>query len=265
MKLKGKSKKRLYGKHIESKTVKGKYIKNRYSTNVPKDIALDATIRAAAKKSKNKNKIKIEVSDLREKIRKHGARATIVVIVDISGSMVADKKTKRVKDMLNNIITNSQRYKDKLTIIGFKGQNSEIIVPTTKRPQSYKHHLNTITVGGTTPLALGLNKGLEILMKEKKCREYVPIMILLTDGMPNVSLNKNPILDSLYIASKLKKEEINSIIINFERTKQNGRSFNMELALEAGGKYYDLEDLENPGLILNKIINYERDQINLVQ
>ena len=262
MKLKGKSKKRLYGKHIESKTEKGKYIKSRYSKKIPKDIAIDATIRAAAKKSKNK--IKIETSDLREKIRKHGGRATIVVIVDISGSMGADKKTNRVKDMLNQIINNSQKYKDKLTIIGFKGQSSEIIVPTTKRAKSFQKYINNITVGGTTPLASGLNKGLEILKKEKKYKEYVPIMILLTDGMPNVSLKKNPLTDSLNIAHKLKKEEINNIVVNFERTKQNGRSFNMELALEAGGKYYDLEDLENPGLILNKIINYERSQLKLV-
>ncbi len=263
MKLKGKSKKRLYGKHIESKTERGKYIKSRYSKKIPQDIAIDATIRASAKKSKNK--IKIEASDLREKIRKHGAKATIVVIVDISGSMVADKKTNRVKDMLNHIVINSQRYKDKLTIIGFKGQSSEIIVPTTKRAKSFQKYINTITVGGTTPLASGLNKGLEILKKEKRYEEYVPIMILLTDGMPNIILNKNPILDSLNIASKLKKEDINSIIVNFERTRQNGRSFNMELALEADGKYYDLEDLENPGLILDKIINYERNQLKLVR
>jgi magnesium chelatase subunit D len=263
MKIKGKTKERLYGKHIESKTEKGKYIKSKYSQKTPKDIAIDATIRAAAKKSKQK--IKIETSDLREKIRKHSARASIVVIVDISGSMSADKKTNRVKNMLNHMIINSQKYKDKLTVIGFKGQSSEIIIPTTKRAKSFQKYINTITVGGTTPLASGLNKGLEILKKEKKYKEYVPIMILLTDGMPNVSINKNPILDSLYIASKLKKEEINSIIVNFERTKQNGRSFNMEMALESGGKYYDLEDLENPGLILNKIIDYERNQLNLVQ
>lgn len=263
MKIKGKTKERLYGKHIESKTEKGKYIKSKYSQKTPKNIAIDATIRAAAKKSKQK--IKIETSDLREKIRKHSARASIVVIVDISGSMSADKKTNRVKNMLNHMIINSQKYKDKLTVIGFKGQSSEIIIPTTKRAKSFQKYINTITVGGTTPLASGLNKGLEILKKEKKYKEYVPIMILLTDGMPNVSINKNPILDSLYIASKLKKEEINSIIVNFERTKQNGRSFNMEMALESGGKYYDLEDLENPGLILNKIIDYERNQLNLVQ
>ncbi len=263
MKLKGKSKERLYGKHIESKTEKGKYIKSRYSRKIPKDIAIDATIRAAAKKSNNQ--INIEPTDLREKIRKHSAKATIVVIVDISGSMVADKKTTRVKDILNHIILNSHKYKDKLTVIGFKGHTSEMIIPTTKRPTSFKKQINLITVGGTTPLASGLKKGLEILKKEKKYKEYVPIMILLTDGMPNISINKNPISDAMDIASKFKKEEINNIIVNFEKKRQNGRSFNMELALEAGGKYYDLEDLENPGLILDKIINYERNQLNLVQ
>ena len=37
-----------------------------------------------------------------------------------------------------------------------------------------------------------MKKGFEILNKEKFKKEYVPMMLILTDGMPNVAVYENP-------------------------------------------------------------------------
>lgn len=256
LKVKGKKKERLYGKRVESKTEKGKYVRSRYSTQKPRDIAIDATLRAAALKSQGE--IMVEPQDLREKVRKHGARASIALVVDISGSMFSEKKAIRVKGILNQIVQDAQRHKDKLSIIGFKGKEAEIIIPTTKRASAFQNKVDEIRVGGTTPLASGLKKGLEILSQEKKRDEYVPMMVILTDGMPNVGIKSNPSRDALDIAGKLHDMDIHTVVVNFERIMHHGRNFNMELAIYSGGRYYDLEDLENPGHIMKKILDYER-------
>ncbi|MDO9044495.1 MAG: VWA domain-containing protein [Methanobacteriaceae archaeon] len=256
LKVKGKKKDRLYGKRVESKTEKGKYVRSRFSSQRPKDIAIDATIRAAAMKSSGE--IKVEPHDLREKVRKHGARASIALVVDISGSMVSEKKANRVKSILNQIIKDTQRHKDKLSVIGFKGREAEVIIPTTKRAAAFQSKVDEIRVGGTTPLAAGLKKGLEILVSEKKNKEYVPMMVVLTDGMPNVGIKHSPSRDALDLAEKLNENHIHTVVVNFERILHHGRNLNMELAIYSGGRYYDLEDLENPGQIMNKILEYER-------
>lgn len=256
LKVKGKKKDRLYGKRVESKTEKGKYVRSRFSSQRPKDIAIDATLRAAAIKSSGK--IKVEPQDLREKVRKHGARASIALVVDISGSMVSEKKAHRVKSILNQIIKDAQRHKDKLSVIGFKGREAEVIIPTTKRAAAFQSKVDDIRVGGTTPLAAGLKKGLEILISEKKNKEYVPMMVVLTDGMPNVGIKHSPSRDALDLAEKLNENHIHTVVVNFERILHHGRNLNMELAIYSGGRYYDLEDLENPGQIMNKILEYER-------
>ncbi|MDO8869682.1 MAG: VWA domain-containing protein [Methanobacteriaceae archaeon] len=256
LKVKGKKKDRLYGKRVESKTEKGKYVRSRFSSQRPKDIAIDATIRAAAMKSSGE--IKVEPHDLREKVRKHGARASIALVVDISGSMVSEKKANRVKSILNQIIKDTQRHKDKLSVIGFKGREAEVIIPTTKRAAAFQSKVDEIRVGGTTPLAAGLKKGLEILVSEKKNKEYVPMMVVLTDGMPNVGIKHSPSRDALDLAEKLNENHIHTVVVNFERILHHGRNLNMELAIYSGGRYYDLEDLQNPGQIMNKILEYER-------
>ena len=259
LKVKGKKKNRLYGKRVDSKTQKGRYIKSKLPKNSSGDVAIDATLRAAALSSKGKIKVKSE--DLRHKIRKHGARASIVMLVDISGSMVSDRKANRLKGILNNVIEDTNRHQDRISVIGFKGEEAEIIIPTTRRATSFREQIDNIRVGGTTPLAAGMRKGYEILKKEKLKDEFVPLLLILSDGMPNVALKEGPIKDALSIAEKIKNKEIHTIVVNFERSVRYGHEVNMELALAAGGRYYDLEELKDPGMAVSKILDYERENL----
>jgi magnesium chelatase subunit D len=103
-----------------------------------------------------------------------------------------------------------------------------VIIPTTKRATSFKEQIDNIRIGGTTPLASGMKKGFEILKKEKFRDEYVPMMLILTDGMPNIAVEENPTKDALKIASELKDNEIHTILINFEQAAKYGRDMNME-------------------------------------
>ena len=259
LKMKGKKKKKQYGKRVDSKTIKGRYIKSKLPENISSDIAIDATLRAAAASSKGSIDVKTE--DIRQKVRKHGAKASVALVVDISGSMFSERKVNRVKSILNNLVEDINRHQDKISVIGFKGDEAEIIIPTTRRASSFQEQLDNVRVGGTTPLASGLHKGYEILKQEKLRDEYVPIMIILTDGMPNVCIKDGPVQDSLKIAEDLKENEIPTIVINFEKAVKFGHEFNMDLALASGGRYYDVEDLNNPGAAVTKIMDYERSQI----
>ncbi len=259
LKMKGKKKNRLYGKRVDSKTQKGRYIKSKLPKNSSDDVAIDATLRAAALSSKGQIKVKSE--DLRHKIRKHGARASIVMLVDISGSMVSDRKANRLKGILNSVIEDTDRHQDRISVIGFKGEEAEIIIPTTRRAASFREQIDNIRVGGTTPLAAGMRKGYEILKKEKLKDEFVPLLLILSDGMPNVAVKEGPIKDALSIAEKIKNKEIHTIVVNFERSVRYGHEVNMELALAAGGRYYDLEELKDPGRAVSKILDYERENL----
>lgn len=259
LKIKGKKKNRIYGKRIDSKTEKGRYIKSKLPKGSSGDIAIDATLRAAALSSNGEIRVKSE--DLRHKIRKHGARASIVMVVDISGSMFSDRKANRLKGILNSVIADANRHQDRISVIGFKGEDAEIIIPTTRRATSFREQVDNIRVGGTTPLAAGMKKGLEILKKEKLRAEFVPLLLILSDGMPNVGLEGGPMKDAIMIAEKIKEKEIHTVVINFEKSVRYGHEVNMELALASGGRYYDLEELKDPSGVIARILNYERGEI----
>jgi len=282
--MEGREKEKIYGSRVESKSEKGKYVKSKFPHSASKDIAIDATLRAAALHSKtkqNKNsqeneldqkeglKVTIQPSDLREKIRKHKAKASIAIVIDMSGSMISERKVNKIRGILNRIILNINKNKDKLAVIGFKGQGSEIIIPNTKRPSSFLDKLEKITVGGTTPMAAGLEKALKILKAEKKQGEFIPMLILLSDGMPNVGLKNsyikntsgNPVNDALAIGKELGENAIYTIIIDFDKKFKHGRNINMEIAFLANGRYYDLEDVFDADVAMDKILTYERKRL----
>ncbi len=60
LKIKGKKKRKLYGKRVDSTTQKGKYVKSRLSRDLKNDIAIDATLRAAAMSSEGRISVKSE-------------------------------------------------------------------------------------------------------------------------------------------------------------------------------------------------------------
>jgi magnesium chelatase subunit D len=259
LKIKGKKKKKLYGKRVDSTTQKGKYVKSKLKNDLKNDIAIDATLRAAAMSSEGYIRVKSE--DLRHKVRKHGAKASLALVVDISGSMYSERKAERVKDILINVIEDAGRQGDKISVVGFKGKEATVIIPTTKRATSFREQIDNIKIGGTTPLASGMKKGFEILKNEKFKQEYVPMMLILTDGMPNIAIDESPRKDALKIAGELKDNEIHTIIVNFELAVKYGRDMNMELAVTSGGRYYDLEDITNPGCAVSMILENERNDV----
>ncbi|UTB31621.1 MAG: VWA domain-containing protein [Methanobacterium sp. ERen5] len=171
------------------------------------------------------------------------------------------KKTVRVKDILNNVLEDAARNGDKVSVVGFKGKDALIIIPSTRRAVSFKEQIENLKIGGTTPLASGMKRGFEILKKEKFRDEYVPMMLILTDGMPNIAISKSPVEDAIDIAGSLKENEIHTIIINFEQAVKYGRDMNMELAVASGGRYYDLEQLKSPGCAVSMILNNERKDL----
>jgi magnesium chelatase subunit D len=198
----------------------------------------------------------------------------------MSGSMASKDKIEKIKSILHRIIINVNVNKDKLAVVGFKGDDSEIIIPNTKRPSSFLNNLQKITVGGTTPMATGLKKGLEISKKELKKGEYLPVLMILSDGVTNVGLrsiylqskkkNKetitNPRDDVLNVAKEIAKNKIHTIIINFEKEEGNGRSVNKELVSITKGNFYDLTKIsadlkDNSDAIIDEILNFERENI----
>lgn len=246
------------GKSTKTKTnsKSGRYI---YPTMQRKnnDFAIDATIRAAAPyqkyREKNNLAIKIEREDIREKVRQKKVSNLITFVVDTSGSMGANQRMIETKGAIMSLLKQSYVKRDKIALVAFRNDKAEVILPpTTSVERGYKL-LKNMETGGKTPLNSGISKGYEIIKKElRKNPNILPLMIIITDGKGNISLDKSlkPKQELLKIAKLVKEQnKINSIVIDIEKSGLMSFKIAKELAKNIGAEYVKIDDLKSQSII----------------
>lgn len=252
------------GKRTRTKTnsKSGRYI---YPTMQRKnnDFALDATIRAAAPYQKYRDKknlaISIENEDIREKVRQKKVSNLIVFVVDASGSMGANQRMIETKGAILSLLKDSYVKRDKIALVSFRKDKGEVVLPpTTSVERGYKL-LETMETGGKTPLNSGISKGYEIIKRElRKNPNILPMMIIISDGKGNVSLDKNskPKEELMQIAKSVKEQKkINSMVIDIEKKGLMSFGIAKELAKNLDAQYIKIDDLKSE-LIVNSINNF---------
>lgn len=252
--------KRLYvsGRRVDTLSAenRGRYARIRMAHEL-KDIAFDATVRAAAPHQKsrehNENILAIYDQDIREKTRVGKVSVTSVFVVDISGSMGAEKRMETAKGAVLSLLEDSYRNRDRVSLVAFRGSDAEVVLPLSCSVDLAYKQLRDMPTGGKTPLAYGLMKGYEVLMNEKKKRkEIIPLLILISDGRANVGYGPNIREELLSIARQFKEKGIHTVIIDTEMPRRSVVRFQIgyckEIAEYCEGTYYLLTDLTAQGV-----------------
>ncbi|HIC92521.1 MAG TPA: putative cobaltochelatase [Syntrophaceae bacterium] len=225
----------------------GRYVGSTILKDKHRDVALDATLRAAAPhqiyRERGGNAVAIEPPDLRQKIREKKIGTTILFVVDASGSMGANRRMVETKGAILSLLIDAYQRRDKVGLIAFKGSEARLLLPPTSSVEVAKKQLEELPVGGKTPLSYGLKLAFEVLKKEKQ-RQTKPLLILISDGKPNVSIwGGDPLEEAKSIAIEIKKLGVSSLVIDSENGFITfGRS--KEICKSLDGKYYKMEDLK---------------------
>lgn len=253
---KDKFKRKGTGKRCKTKSssLQGRYIKSSIPRGKIRDFALDASIRAAApyqlKKDDNSLMINIKKEHIRIKQREKRTGISILFAVDSSGSMGVKKRMEAVKGAVMSLLKNAYEKRDKVGMLSFRRNRAEELLPFTRSIDLARKKLEKLSTGGKTPLSEGLLKAYNIIKTEmKRNKEVIPVLILLSDGKANFSFSgKDPVIESLEIAEKIKKEKIKCIVIDTEEgfiKLEMART--LSEAMEAD--YYRLDNIKSEDLI----------------
>jgi magnesium chelatase subunit D len=132
----------------------------------------------------------------------------------------------------------------------FQKDRAQVVLPPTNSVELARRYLADIPIGGKTPLSAGLSLAYEVIKREELSHpEIQPLMILLTDGVGNVSMSKMPPQEEAYlIAEKIAEDDIPSVVINMEH-KEFDKGLASEVAEHLQGSYYCLTDLQAEKLL----------------
>ncbi|MEM1658157.1 MAG: magnesium chelatase subunit D family protein [Candidatus Jordarchaeales archaeon] len=176
---------------VKSSNGRGAYVASTIPRGKTRDIALDATIRAAAARGGwREGRLVIKPEDLREKVRFARAPALVVLIVDASGSMAALRRMEAAKGVALSLLRDAYINRDRVAFVAFRGREAQVVLPPTSNLDAAASLLKSLPTGGKTPLSSAMLKALELIKREKLSRsELKPIVLIITDGQANVPLD----------------------------------------------------------------------------
>lgn len=232
----------------------GRYIRSLISLRP--DIAIDATLRAAAPFQKlrgMKDNVVIYDDDLRYKEKERRMSHTVIFVVDGSGSMGVEQRMKATKGAVLSLLMDCYKKRDKVAMIVFRKDKAEMLLPPTSSVQLALKRLKEIPTGGKTPLSAGLMEAYKLMkLTHFKYPENRLLILIITDGKPNVSLSDKPVLEELQsVCFMLKDFPLTDFIVI--DTEKKDKFMKMDLAIKIAewlqGIYHSIDSLKSESLL----------------
>ncbi|MEM2127028.1 MAG: ATP-binding protein [Candidatus Bathyarchaeia archaeon] len=253
-----------------SSLLRGRYAWYAIPKGRPRDIALIPTIISAAQHQQQLGQtrakgISIRPEDLRVKVREYHAPYSIVLLVDMSLSMI-DSMEGLVR-AIYSFHREVYRRRDRVGLVVFKGSRAYTLQHPTSNLELVVKKLREVGASDFTPMAAGLLEAWKVLKREKlRNRDAIPTLIVVSDGIVNVPLDPpiSPLTRRRYtseaqadcfdVAKLLVKEGFKVHIVNTKHTegeqppslderwrlRLTPTQFLMELARAAKGEYHNM-------------------------
>lgn len=246
---------------------RGRYIRSR-PTKEPRDLALDATLRASAVHQRQRRRraaergdprtglaILIEPADWRRKVRARQVGSLVVLCVDASSSMGARNRMVASKGAVLSLLLDAYVKRDQVALVSFRGSDARVLVPPTSSIDTAERRLRDLAVGGRTPLAAGLVAvGRVVRRALTKDPALRPLVILITDGRSNVTLagqvSRAAGSEALEAAARLAHDErVTWVVVDSNSTGPAARGHSDDLARTLGAQRFTIHDLRAKDLV----------------
>ncbi|MFI5283928.1 MAG: VWA domain-containing protein [Candidatus Dormibacterales bacterium] len=245
---------------------RGRYVRAEPRAKV-NDLAIDATVRAAAPMQKDRGRragqpLRLEREDLRQKVRERKVGNLIVFVVDASASMDAEQRMAATKGAILSLLQDAYVRRDRVAVVIFKNRTAEVVLRPTSSVSLARRRLEKLSVGGTTPLTHGLMAGYKVVKTELLRDPTIrPLLVMISDGRGNISMFKEePLVEAQKVAALIESEHIDALVIDSARDYSHLPSIQhlarvapmyqtyavnacADLAERMGARYYGLYDL----------------------
>ncbi len=238
---------------------KGRYVKS--SCRFNHDLALDATLRAAAPHQLSRRRkcggdvglaVQLVRDDLRGKIREKRIGNLLLFVVDASGSMGARGRMAASKGAIMSLLLDAYRKRDRVAMISFRKTEAILNLPPTTSVDLAAKLLADMPVGGRTPLSAAFSRCHQELHNHLiKNPGAQPIVILLSDGKANVALGERPPLDEALLlgATLAHRSPATFIVVDTEEPGLITFGLARKLAAAMQAQYVKIDDLKAEALV----------------
>jgi len=102
---------------------------------------------------------------------------------------MAINRIRQAKGAALSLLKQSYIKRDRVAIVGFRGTSAEVLLPPSRSMLRARRVLDSLGVGGGTPLTAGLIRSLEVAKQDRSDAET--FLLVFTDGNANVAATRS--------------------------------------------------------------------------
>jgi magnesium chelatase subunit D len=171
------------GRRSRATGAEGQPVDSRVPEGHVTDLAVAASLRAAARRRGLGGGAAMTHADLREHVRAGREGNLVVFCVDASGSMGARRRMAAVKGAILGLLLDAYRRRDRVALVTFRGAGAQVALAPTGSVERAAAVLDALATGGATPLAAGLHRAAELVTLERRRDPQRRALVLaVTDG-----------------------------------------------------------------------------------
>jgi magnesium chelatase subunit D len=216
------------------------------------NVSVVPTVRALASRRAADRDAAFDVDDLRSSVREARRPRTVVLCVDLSGSMGAPERATAASGTVLGLLGDAYQRRDRVALVGFRGSEAEVVVSPTASVEVARNQLDRLTTGGRTPLAEGILTGLQVA--SAAAGESDVLLALLTDGRATAGADAYD--RAVDAAAEVAKAGVPAIVFDCESGAQR-LGLATALAEAMGAAHVHADDLQS-GRITAMIRSYAR-------
>jgi magnesium chelatase subunit D len=142
---------------------------------------------------------------------------TVIFVVDASGSS-ALYRLAEAKGAVELLLAESYARRDRVSLVAFRGQGTEVLLPPTRALARAKKVLAALPGGGGTPMAHAIDAALEQSIATRRGGS-APLVVMMTDGRANIARDGTPgrkqaEVDALAAAARLASQHIPAMFVD---------------------------------------------------
>jgi magnesium chelatase subunit D len=203
------------GRRSQASGTRGRFVRDVAATPDAASIAAVASAVSVATRRVAEPDAAVRVEDLREAVRESPVGCLVVLVVDASGSMGAQKRIAIAKGLALELLTDAYQHRDRVALVTFREESADVVLRPTGSVEIARARLTELTTGGTTPLAAGLDAALDLARRASRDQGFEPLLIVLTDGRATVG-GDDPIGASHAAARRIATDGFPAIVVDME-------------------------------------------------
>jgi magnesium chelatase subunit D len=184
-----------------------------------------------------RGRITLAPEDLRVRERFAPPGRLVVVCLDLSGSAGLQERLAATRSWLLSFLLEAYQRRDKVALVSFRAATAEVELAPTSSVEVAAQRLQSLRTGGNTPLALGLERSLELISTVRAQGDPRHAwLVLVSDGRATYPPDpREARSQALAAARKLRAAEVRCVVVDLE--EEGGVGFNRTLAAEMGAHW----------------------------